>query len=129
MKLPRTSSTDQPWRIHTLTRDFKTEDVWSYRAPGAGSDDFPVMLAAMRTGRETVHTLMRLGRGPSGDGTSDHELRTAVLVKPNGRFGQLHMAFIAPFRYLIVHPALARQWERAWRDRALLLPEGTSPQS
>ncbi|WP_204328156.1 DUF2867 domain-containing protein [Streptomyces aureoverticillatus] len=61
--------------------------------------------------------------------TGDHELRMAVLVKPNGRFGQLHMAFIAPLRHLIVHPALTRQWERAWRDRARLLPECTSPQS
>jgi hypothetical protein len=47
----------------------------------------------------------------------DHELRMAVLVKPNGRFGRLYMAAIAPFRYLIVYPALTRQWERAWRDR------------
>jgi hypothetical protein len=47
----------------------------------------------------------------------DHELRMAVLVKPNGRFGRLYMAAIAPFRYVIVYPALARQWERAWRDR------------
>jgi len=33
------------------------------------------------------------------------------------------MAGIAPFRYLIVYPALARQWERAWRDRNDLAAE------
>ncbi|MFB4320111.1 DUF2867 domain-containing protein [Actinomadura sp. 21ATH] len=191
MKLPRTAHTERPWRIHDLARDFETEDVWSFRTPGAGPDDFPAMLAAMRTGggfanqslpvrllfairwklgallgwdkdkaglgtrvtplrdrtppdlratvdgasdgspftpvyelpdeaarelaNRTVHTIMHLGWVPSGDG--DHELRMAVLVKPNGRFGRLYMALIAPFRYLIVYPALTRQWERAWRDR------------
>ncbi|MEW2356392.1 DUF2867 domain-containing protein [Spirillospora sp. NPDC029432] len=191
MKLPRTAHTDRPWRIHDLARDFETEDVWSFRTPGAGPDDFPVMLDAMRTGgsfanqsrpvrflfavrwklgallgwdkdraglgtrvrplrdrtppdlratvedtsdgspftpvyelhdeaarelaNRTVHTIMHLGWVPSANG--DHELRMAVLVKPNGRFGRLYMALIAPFRYLIVYPALTRQWERAWRDR------------
>jgi hypothetical protein len=43
----------------------------------------------------------------------------AILVKPNGRFGRVYMALIAPFRYLIVYPAITRQWERAWRDREL----------
>ncbi|MGW1375028.1 DUF2867 domain-containing protein [Streptomyces sp. NPDC002446] len=196
MKLPLTAHTGQPWRIHELTGDFRIEDVWSYRTPGAGPDDFPVMLAALRTGgamakqtllvrflfavrwklgallgwdkaktglgtrvqplrdrlprdlretvdesesesddtpftpvyelpnesvrelaNKTVHTLMHLGWVPTGDG--DHELRMTVLVKPNGLFGRLYMAVIAPFRYLIVYPALTRQWERAWRDRAL----------
>ncbi|MFG3530001.1 DUF2867 domain-containing protein [Streptomyces sp. NPDC047917] len=203
MKLPHTSHTDQPWRIHALTRDFETEDVWSFRTPGAGPSDFPVMLSAMRSGsgsakqtpavrflfavrwklgallgwdkpksglgtrvrslrdrlpddlretvdgpdsggspftpvyelddesvhelaNKTVHTLMHLGWVLSGDG--DHELRMAVLVKPNGWFGRLYMALVAPFRYWIVYPALTRQWERAWRDRPLLPPEGTSPQ-
>jgi hypothetical protein len=31
----------------------------------------------------------------------------------------VYMALIAPFRYLIVYPAITRQWERAWRDREL----------
>ncbi|WP_131739330.1 DUF2867 domain-containing protein [Actinomadura roseirufa] len=197
MRLPRRAHTDRPWRIHEFAADFRVEDVWAYRTPGAGPDDFPVMLAAMRAGggfdgqsaparflfavrwklgallgwdkaraglgtrvaslrdrvpddlratvdgadsggtpltpvyelpdesvrelaNKTVHTVMHLGWAPGRDG--DHELRMAVLVKPNGRFGRLYMAFIAPFRYLIVYPALTRQWERAWRDRALLLP-------
>jgi hypothetical protein len=38
----------------------------------------------------------------------------AVLVKPNGPFGRLYMAAIAPFRHLVVYPALTRAWERAW---------------
>ena len=46
-----------------------------------------------------------------------HEPRMAAPVKPNGVFGRLYVAGIAPFRYLIVYPALTRQWERAWRER------------
>lgn len=202
MKLPRTAHTEHPWRIHEFARDFRVEDVWSYRTPGAGPDDFPVMLAALAAGaafdnqslpvrflfavrwklgallgwdrdddglgkrvrslsdrlpddlratvdpaaadgtpftpvyelpdecvrelaNKTVHTLMHLGWVPTGDG--GHELRMAVLVKPNGRFGRLYMALIAPFRYLIVYPSLTRDMERTWRNRAELLSGGTVP--
>jgi hypothetical protein len=187
-----TAFTELPWRIHDLTRDFAVEDVWSFRTPGSGPDDFPVMLAAMRAGggltrqslpvrflfalrwklgallgwdrpdagvgrrvdslrdrlpddllaaprgpddpamplkpvyelshecarelaNKTVHTVMHLGWAQGDDG--DHELRMAVLVKPNGRFGRAYMAVIAPFRYLVVYPALTRRWEQAWRER------------
>ncbi|OPC79185.1 hypothetical protein B4N89_34505 [Embleya scabrispora] len=196
MRLPRTAYTEQPWRLHEFAHGFRVEDVWSYRTPGAGPDDFPVMLAAMRAskayarqapptrfllavrrklgallgwdrpgaglgervaslrdrlpdelrdtvdpadsggmpltpvyeldrefvgelGNKTAHALMHLGWMPTGDG--GHELRMAVLVKPNGRFGRLYMAGIAPFRHRIVYPALTRQWEGIWRDRAQLL--------
>ena len=191
-RLATTIHTGQRWRIHELTPDFTVEDVWSFRTPGAGPDDFPRMLAAMRavggpgdrsplvrflfatrwrlgallgwdrpsagvggrvaslrdrlpddlraalrgpdsevvpltpvyeldreTARElanrTVHTVMHLGWAETGDGHG-HELRMAVLVKPNGLFGRLYLAAIAPFRHLIVYPAMTRQWERAWRD-------------
>jgi hypothetical protein len=40
----------------------------------------------------------------------------ASLVLPNGLFGRPYMAAIKPFRYLIIYPALTRQWERAWLD-------------
>ena len=76
-RLPDTEHTSRPWRIHEITQDFRVEDVWAYRTPGAGP----------------------------------------ALVKPNGLFGRLYMAAIKPFRYLIVYPALTRQWERAWRNR------------
>ena len=191
-RLAEATHVEQPWRIHDIASDFSVVDVWSFRTPGAGPDDFPTMLAAMRVAagfakqprlvrflfaarwklgalfgwdapssgvgarvsslrdrlpgdlrdaprgsdheglplkavyeldresarelaNKTVHTIMHLGwvRGPAGD----YELRMAVLVKPNGWFGRLYMAAIAPFRYLIVYPALTRQWEQAWRDR------------
>lgn len=191
MRIPKATHTAQPWRIHEFTHDFRIEDVWSFRAPDAGPDDFPVMLDALKTaydtrkepaavrllfavrwklgallgwdtpraglgGRvvslrdrlphelartadvvtpctdpftelyqldneaarelanKTVHDIMHLGWVPTDDG--GYELRMAALVKPNGLFGRLYMAAIAPFRYLIVYPALTRQWERAWLD-------------
>ncbi|MGW7081609.1 DUF2867 domain-containing protein [Streptomyces sp. NPDC054871] len=196
MRIPKAAHTAQPWRIHEFTHDFRIEDVWSFRAPGAGRDDFPVMLDALkaaydtrkepaavrflfavrwklggllgwenpqaglgrrvaslrdrlprdlaRTAKDatpctdpfaevyllddeaarelankTVHDIMHLGWVPTDDG--GYELHMAALVKPNGLFGRLYMAFIAPFRYLIIYPALTRQWEHAWQDRARLL--------
>jgi Protein of unknown function (DUF2867) len=50
-----------------------------------------------------------------GDGR--HQGQMAVYVKPRGRFGAAYMAFIKPFRYLIVYPALERQIERTWNHR------------
>jgi hypothetical protein len=70
---------------------------------------------ARELANRTVHAVMHLGWVPGGNG--DHELRMAVLVKANGRLGRLYMALIRPFRYLVVYPALTRQWETAWRDR------------
>jgi hypothetical protein len=40
----------------------------------------------------------------------------AVLVKPNGLFGTAYMAAIAPFRHLVVYPALMRAIGQRWRD-------------
>ncbi|WTX00767.1 DUF2867 domain-containing protein (plasmid) [Streptomycetaceae bacterium NBC_01309] len=196
MRIPNAAHDEQPWRIHEFARDFRIEDVWSLRAPGAGPDDFPVMLQALKTAydtrkeppavrfllavrwklgallgwdtpqagfgervaslrdrlprdlaqtgddatpctdpftevyqidneaarelaNKTVHNIMHLGWVRADDG--EYELRMVALVKPNGLFGRLYMAFIAPFRYMIIYPALTRQWERAWRDRADLL--------
>lgn len=192
MRIPKAAYTALPWRIHEITPDFAIEDVWRIRTPGAGPNDFPEAVAAMRSGggfanhpwpvrflfavrwrlgallgwdapsqgagvrlpslrdrlpddlrdaprgpdspgmpltavyeldtesarelvNKTVHTVMHLGwaEGPGGG----HELRMTVLVKPNGLFGRLYMAAIAPFRYLIVYPALIGRWERSWRLR------------
>lgn len=56
-RLPDTAHTGHPWRIHALTRDFRLEDVWAIRTPGAGPDDFPAVLAAVRSAAES-------GKGP-----------------------------------------------------------------
>ncbi|GAA2986250.1 DUF2867 domain-containing protein [Actinokineospora diospyrosa] len=179
-----------PWRIHEITADFRLEDVWAFRTPGAGPDDFPTMLAKLRAPGEdqpllarslfkarwklgelfgwdreshglgsrvtslrdrlpddlrkaprgldnpsmplkavyeldnecarelannTVHAVMHLSWAQRPDG--EYELRMAVLVKPNGWWGRAYMAAIAPFRHLVVYPAMTRQWERAWLSR------------
>jgi hypothetical protein len=72
-------------------------------------------VCAIELANKTVHDICHLGWVPTDDG--EYELRMAALVKPNGLFGRLYMAAITPFRYLIVYPALTRQWERAWRER------------
>ena len=40
MRLPNTTHTSRPWRIHELARDFRLEDVWALPTPG-GPNDFP----------------------------------------------------------------------------------------
>lgn len=62
----------------------------------------------------TVHGVLHLAWADRGDG--HHQGQMAVYVKPRGRFGEAYMAFIKPFRYLIVYPALQRQIERSWNQ-------------
>lgn len=40
MRLPKSSHTSRPWRIHELTPDFRIEDVWQLPGRG-GADDLP----------------------------------------------------------------------------------------
>lgn len=61
----------------------------------------------------TMHGVMHLGWVP--DGSGGYRGRMAVLVKPNGVFGNLYMTAIKPFRLLLVYPALMRHIEREWR--------------
>ncbi|MFJ4657569.1 DUF2867 domain-containing protein [Nocardia sp. NPDC088792] len=70
---------------------------------------------AIELANKTVHAIAHLGWVPAPNG--EYELRMTALVKPNGLCGQLYMAGIKPFRYLIVYPAMTQQWERAWRNR------------
>jgi hypothetical protein len=55
MRIASTAHTRQPWRIHAIAPDFRVEDVWAFRAPGAGPDDFPAVLALLpRLGRASL---------------------------------------------------------------------------
>lgn len=67
---------------------------------------------AAEIANRTMHGVMHLTAIP--DGSGGFRARMAVLVRTNGRFGDLYMAAIKPFRYLIVYPALMRQIEREW---------------
>lgn len=67
---------------------------------------------AAELSNRTVHSVMHLGWVEQGDGRYRGQM--AVLVKPRGRFGTAYMAFIKPFRYALVYPALMRAIERGW---------------
>jgi hypothetical protein len=73
---------------------------------------------ATEIANRTVHGVLHLGWVP--DGAGGHRGQMAVLVKPNGRLGHAYMAAIAPFRHLIVYPAMLRDIERSWNARAEL---------
>lgn len=62
----------------------------------------------------TVHGVLQLGWVAEDDGFRG---RMGVYVKPRGRLGEAYMALIAPFRHLIVYPAMMRQIGRVWDSR------------
>jgi uncharacterized protein DUF2867 len=70
---------------------------------------------AAELSNQTVHGVMHLAWVEQGDGRYKGQM--AVYVKPRGLFGKGYMALIKPFRYLIVYPALMRQFERQWAQR------------
>lgn len=72
-RLPATAHTDQPWRIHQIASDFRVEDVWSFRMPGAGPHDF----------HEAVHALQR------GAGLDRLNLPSRALFAIRWRLGAL----------------------------------------
>jgi hypothetical protein len=68
--------------------------------------------AAAEVSNRTVHGVAHLAWVDQGGGRYRGQM--AVYVKPRGLFGRTYMALIKPFRYLIVYPALMREFERAW---------------
>lgn len=68
--------------------------------------------AAAEISNKTVHGIVHFAWVERGEGRYQGQM--AVYVKPRGAFGRAYMALIKPFRYLIVYPALMRQFEQAW---------------
>ena len=68
---------------------------------------------AAEIANRTVHGVMHIGWVP--DTTGGYRGQMAVLVKPNGLFGNGYMAAIKPFRHLIVYPLMMRDIAQAWR--------------
>lgn len=62
----------------------------------------------------TVHAFASLSIRPTPDGYLAY---LGVFVRPVHRFTGLYMAAIAPFRRLIVYPALIRTMQSSWADR------------
>jgi hypothetical protein len=78
---------------------------------------------AAETANRTMHGVMHMGWVP--DGSGGYRGQMAVLVKPNGFFGEAYMAAIRPFRHLLVYPRLMRDVEREWRAAAASTAAGT----
>jgi len=68
---------------------------------------------AAEIANRTMHGVMHLGWVP--DGVGGYRGQMAVLVKPNGRFGEAYMAAIRPFRHRLVYPPMLRELGRRWR--------------
>jgi hypothetical protein len=113
LSIPGTSETSLSERLPDDLRDTKAN---------LDSDSLP-FVPIYRTEREaaaelsnrTVHGVVHLAWAEQDEGRYQGQM--AVYVKPRGRFGQAYMALIKPFRYLIVYPALMRQFGRAWDRR------------
>jgi hypothetical protein len=107
-------------RVPTL-RDRLPEDL--RRAPtGPGTGDLPFRPLfqtddewALEIANQTVHGVLHLGWVQEGPGRYRGQM--AVLVKPNGTLGSAYMLAIAPFRHLIVYPAMLRDIGREWQLR------------
>jgi hypothetical protein len=69
---------------------------------------------AAESANGTMHGVLHIGWVP--DETGGFHAQMAVLVKPNGLFGDAYMAAIRPFRYLLVYPAIMREIGRTWRE-------------
>jgi len=71
--------------------------------------------SAAEISNRTVHAVLQFAWVEQGDGL--YRAHMGVYVKPRGRLGDAYMAAIAPFRHLIVYPALMREIGRAWDAR------------
>jgi hypothetical protein len=103
-------------RVPTL-RDRLPADL--REAPGAEFEALPFNSLyltddefAAEIANKTVHGVMHLGRIP--DRAGGFRAQLAVLVKPNGLFGNAYLAAIRPFRHLIIYPAAMRQLQELW---------------
>lgn len=108
-------------RVESL-RDRLPEDL---RNTPTGPDEAwlpftPVYLTenefAAELANRTMHGILHLSWVEDEPGRYRGQL--AILVRPNGSFGAAYMAFIKPFRYLFVYPALMRRIEQEWRARS-----------
>ena len=91
----------------------------SVAAPGTPDGPFTLLyrfeneqLSDLRNA--TVHAFVSLSMEPTADGYLAY---LAIYVQPVHRFSRLYMRAIAPFRHLVVYPALIRKMQRAWAAR------------
>ena len=79
---------------------------------------------AAEVANQTMHGVMHVGA--VADGRGGYRAQIAVLVKPNGLFGNAYMAAIRPIRHLIVYPALMREARELWEGNQPIRAPGRS---
>jgi hypothetical protein len=104
-------------RVLTL-RDRLPEDLRNGPS-GPGSSELPFTPLyltddeyALEIANRTMHGVLHLGWVREDDGSYRGQM--AILVKENGLLGAVYMKAIAPFRHLIVYPAMLRDIGREW---------------
>jgi len=102
-------------RVPTL-RDRLPSDLLSSPGPEFAQLPFKSLYVtedefAAEIANKTMHGVMHVGWVPDRDG---YRGQIAVLVKPNGLFGDAYMAAIRPFRHRLVYPPAMRELERQW---------------
>jgi Protein of unknown function (DUF2867) len=108
------------WNAESYTDRLSPEDrAQSLVAPGTPDGRFRLLyrfedeqLDELRN--STVHAFLSLSIRPAPGG---HLAYLGIFVRPVSRFTRVYMAAIAPFRRLIVYPALIRTMQRAWAQR------------
>lgn len=108
------------WNAESYVHRLDEEDrAQSTATPGTQDGRFSILyrfeneqLNELRNA--TVHAFLSLSIQPTPDGYLAH---MAVYVKPVHRFTQLYMRAIAPFRRLVVYPAIIRKVQSAWGER------------
>jgi hypothetical protein len=115
--IPGCSETSLAKRVPQALREAADELPVSDALRRAGAT--PLFLtddeAALEIANDTVHGVLHFSFVGEADGL--HRPHMAIYVKPHGLLGQLYLKAIAPFRHLIVYPALMRQIERTWNAR------------
>jgi hypothetical protein len=108
------------WNAESCADRLSPEDrAQSLIAPGTPEGNFRLLyrfedeqLSELRNA--TVHAFVSLSirKTPGG-----YLAYLGVFVQPVHRFTRLYMGAIAPFRRLVVYPALIRQMQSAWAER------------
>jgi hypothetical protein len=106
-------------RVPTLRDRLPADLRGAPRGPDFGALPFTPLYQlkdewAAEVANRTVHGVIHLGWVP--DGSGGYRGQMAILVKPNSLLGNAYMAAIKPFRYLIVYPAILREFGRSWRQ-------------
>jgi hypothetical protein len=108
------------WNAESYADRLSTADrAQSLAAPGTPDGKFSLLyrfeeeqLAELRNATVHAFSSLSIRQTPGG-----YLAYVGVFVQPVHRLTRLYMWAIAPFRRLIVYPALIRQLQSAWADR------------